>query len=213
MRQKDMLRMMVCVAALLSFSMYAGAGWFPHWGWGHHKKAKSSDKTDETRVVVQQKMDMKASEGAIRNVVSDYMKKEPEKPRIIHARPYYFKEYVIWNVDGDAYPVDIRKTESRTMPYTARVVLQKQRFYTKYHRKRKTASSDSNFYRASGKEILTLQLRNGHWVKAGSIFIADKVEEKVNGEWVPRREEVSVQQIQQEKQGFFSRMWSSVFGR
>ncbi len=101
------------------------------------------------------------------------------------------------------------------MPYRAQVKIEKKRFATKMHRKRDEALADSNYFRDTGAETLTFELRNGRWYRAGSIFVAESTEENVNGEWVPAQEEVerTVAAEEENSENWWQRAWSSVTGR
>ena len=109
----------------------------------------------------------------------------------------------------------IQETESRTVPYRASVKVDKQRYATKLHRKREDAVADSNYARDTGKETLTFEMRNGRWYRAGSLFVAEKTEEYINGEWVPAKEEVERTVAAEDEQAgsWWQRAWESVTGR
>lgn len=135
--------------------------------------------------------------------------------KLQHKTPYYFKEYYIYPSGTAQASIDIQETESRTVPYRAEVKVDKQRFSTKLHRKRDEALADSNYVRDTGKETLTFEMRNGRWYRAGSLFVAEKSEEFVNGEWVPAKEEVERTVAAEEEQSvsWWQRAWESVTGR
>lgn len=135
--------------------------------------------------------------------------------KLQHKNPYYFKEYYLYPSGASAASVDIQETESRTVPYRATVKVDKQRFSTKMHRKRDEAVADSNYARDTGHETLTFEMRNGRWYRAGSIFVAAKTEENVNGEWVPAQEEVerTVAAEEESSESWWKRAWSTVTGR
>ncbi|HRI88762.1 MAG TPA: hypothetical protein PK869_10865, partial [Candidatus Hydrogenedentes bacterium] len=134
--------------------------------------------------------------------------------RLIRRNPYYFKEYYLYPSGSASAIVDIQETESLTVPYRAQVKIDKQRFATKMHRKRDDAAADSNYFRDTGAETLTFEMRNGRWYRAGSLFVAEKTEENINGEWVPAQEEVErTIASEEESESWWQRAWSSVTGR
>jgi NADH:ubiquinone oxidoreductase subunit len=112
--------------------------------------------------------------------------------------------------------VMLQETESKSVPYMADVTIAKQRFSTKLHRKRGEAEKDVNFLRDTGTETATYELRSGKWVRAGSIFVANKSEENVNGEWMAVDETVKRVVPEEEKKakgGWLKRTWSSFTGK
>jgi hypothetical protein len=134
--------------------------------------------------------------------------------RIIRKRPYYFKEYSNYQSDAKVSDVQMTETESRTAPYVADVKLAKTRHATRLHRSREDARLDNDFLRDTGTETLSYELRNGHWTRVGSFFLAEKTEEQVNGEWVTvqRMLQRTVSAEEPEK-GWFTRSWSRLTGR
>jgi len=109
---------------------------------------------------------------------------EKREHRIIARAPYYYKEYEVYPDGSEGYEILIQETESRTAPYVADVKLAKLRFATRFHRTLEDARQDAEFLRDTGTETITYEWRNGQWVRAGSIFIADATEEWVEGQWV-----------------------------
>ena len=109
----------------------------------------------------------------------------------------------------------MQERESRSAPLIADVVLAKQRFVTRLHRDRMEAQNDTNFLRDTGTETTTYELRNGGWVRVGSLFVASKSEENVNGEWAPVKETVerTVAAEEEKSQGWFGRTWSKITGK
>ena len=136
------------------------------------------------------------------------------RSKVYRARPYFYREYVEYPEGQQIQTVDIQETESRTAPFIGQVQVAKIRYATHLHHDRGGAASDANFLRSTGVETITFELKTGKWRRVGSLFVADRVEENVNGEWVPAREEVR-KALSEENQdeGFFGRVWSSVFGR
>ena len=137
-----------------------------------------------------------------------------DKARIIARKPYFFKEYVVYPEGSDEFELILRETQSRTVPYIGEAAVPKQRFATELHRKKRDARADSTFLRGVGVETISYELRNGRWTRLGSLFVAEKIEENVNGEWVPVREAVEQAIVsEQEEEGWLRRAWSSVTGR
>lgn len=127
--------------------------------------------------------------------------------------PYYYREYVVYP-DIKDYEVTLRETDSLTAPFLGEARLTKMRYATQLYRDRDDALTDNNFIRGSGTETISFQLKNGRWMNVGSLFLADRLEQQVNGEWVAVREEDEEALISEEgKQGFLGSMWSTITGR
>ncbi|MCL4215528.1 MAG: hypothetical protein KJ052_00760 [Candidatus Hydrogenedentes bacterium] len=138
---------------------------------------------------------------------------EGESGEIIRKRPYYYKEYTVY-ADTSNPEVDIRETPSRTAPFIANVTLPAQRYATQLRRNRAEAAADSDYQRHTGNETLTFEYKNGRWVRVGSLFIAQRIEENINGEWVLFEEEIEdTLAAPEEGRGWFGRIWSGVTGR
>lgn len=134
--------------------------------------------------------------------------------RLTRKTPYYFKEYSVYPDGADPLDVDVHESDSKTVPYRAQVKLNKQRFATRMHRKRDEAVADSNFLRDTGTETLSFELRGNRWHKVGSLFVAEKTEENLNGEWVPAQEEVErTVSAEEQQESWWSRAWSAISGR
>ena len=140
---------------------------------------------------------------------------EAERQRVIRKKPHFYREYSVYPNDADDFEVLVQKTESLTKPCIADVTVAKLRFATRLHRKRDEARGDSNFLRDTGAEKVTFELRNNKWVRVGSLFVADKTEENVNGEWAPLKEEIQrTVAAEEEKRGsWLKRTWNSITGR
>jgi len=136
-----------------------------------------------------------------------------DRNAVHRLRPYYFKRYSEYP-SPEEIEVDIAEKDSQTSPYLAEVVIPKVRYATRLHRNRDDAAADQNYFRNTGSETISYEFRNGRWLRLGSLFHATKVEENVNGEWLPLREEVkqTLSESQQE-QGWFSRSWYAITGR
>ena len=156
-------------------------------------------------------------ENVVRNHIQAAASSESEsRGKLIRKKPYYYKEYVIYPDGTDEFEIVMHETESITAPYIADVKLAKQRYATKLHHKKKDAKADDGFFRDKGKETLTYEFRNGKWRKMGSLFVADIVEENVNGEWVPLEEAAQrsiASQETEEAKGWWGRTWSAITGR
>ncbi len=136
---------------------------------------------------------------------------EGDRHAPIRRKPYFFKEYSRYTDPSDISVV-LQKTESKSRPYVADVTVAKERFSTRLHRKRGEALRDEAFIRDSGTESNTYELRNTRWVRVGGVFIAEKTEENINGEWVPLREEVRRTVAAEERKGWFRRQWNKLTG-
>jgi hypothetical protein len=134
---------------------------------------------------------------------------DPGHANLIKARPYYFREYALYPDAGKEINVEYRKSDARTRPLQADVKLAKIRFSTRLHKKRAEAASDNAFFRDIGDETLTFELRNNRWKQIGSLFVADKTEENVNGEWVPRRPEMKRTVEAEEEEWWIVRKWKA----
>lgn len=147
-----------------------------------------------------------------RHVESAQRNQSEAQADLIHRRPYYYKEYGVYPAGPENFDLDIQESESLSAPYLANVRVEKIRYATRFHRKRDEASSDANFLRDTGFETLSYQWRGGAWKRVGALFVAEKTEEEVNGEWVPAREEIKRTIEQEEEQGWWGRTWSKVTG-
>ncbi len=156
---------------------------------------------------------------ALKDLVNDEIRSanasiNERRDRVVKMEPYFFKAYESYPGDGSLADIDIRETESRTARYVADVTLDKQRYMTRLHRKKDAARADSNFVRGTGIEKQTYQFRNGRWICIGTLFVADKIEENVNGEWVPVKQELERGiDSEEDDASWFSRAWSNMTGR
>jgi hypothetical protein len=132
------------------------------------------------------------------------------KEELVEKRPYYFKEYSVYPGESPRVDIELRESESRSAPYVADVSVEKTRFATRLHRNRTEARADGNFLRDTGTETITFELRSGHWTRVGTLFVADKTEEYINGEWVPTREEAMRTVAADDEPGWWGRTWSRV---
>ncbi len=119
--------------------------------------------------------------------------------RIVFKNPYYFRAYSFYPGADEDYSLEFTEKESRTTPLSAEMVVDKIRFATRLHRKREEARVDESFLRDTGSETTSYELRNGRWHRLGSLFVADKTEELVGGEWQPIRETAAFPVIEVEE--------------
>lgn len=153
-------------------------------------------------------------EETVRSYIKDVSGEGGEDGQLIRKKPYWFRQRVVYPGGPDDFDVAIRETEARTAPLRAEVTLEKVRFASEMHEKKDAARDDTNLYRGTGTETLTYEFRNGRWQKLGSLFVAQDVEENVNGEWVPVEESVEEQLMaEQPRRGFLRRAWSGITGR
>ncbi|MCX5771233.1 MAG: hypothetical protein NTZ09_13330 [Candidatus Hydrogenedentes bacterium] len=150
--------------------------------------------------VVQQSIDAAKREGA------------GQRDSVIQRKPYFFKAYDIYSGNAEDAKVVIQEKDSHSLPYIADVTIEKQRFATRLHRKRIDAERDTSFLRETGAETVTYEYRNGKWQRAGSLFLAEKKEEQVNGEWAAVKEEPKPAMKPESSRGWLSRAWSAITG-
>lgn len=113
-----------------------------------------------------------------------------DQVRVVRRRPYYLKECAAYPSIPETLDVEMRETESRTRPYQAEVSVPKIRLSSRPHTKKEDARKDTRIFRSTGTETLSYEMRSGQWKRIGGIFVAEKTEEYINGEWLPRMEEV-----------------------
>jgi len=127
---------------------------------------------------------------ARRYVESQHRNRERDGANVEKRKPYYLKRYSVYDDIPEMLNLELEEQDSRTRPYGGELRIARQRFYTKMHRRRKDAREDDYFYRDTGEEIISFELRSGRWRRVGSLFVAEKSEENVNGEWLPREIQV-----------------------
>lgn len=134
-----------------------------------------------------------------------------ERSRLRGRKPHFYKEYSAYP-DGDrAFELELQEMESRTSPLRGQVTARKVRSSTRVHRNREVARADSKFLRETGTETTTYELRNGKWQRVGSLFVAERTEELVDGEWVAyRRREPPVAMKAGGEKGRIGRTWDWV---
>jgi hypothetical protein len=102
---------------------------------------------------------------------------------ILH-KPYFHKTYAEYPDGVNGYTVEMRDTDSRTAPMSADITIAKLRYSTRLQRNREQARQDENYFRDTGTETVSMEFRNGAWRRMGSLFVAERTEEQVGGEWV-----------------------------
>jgi len=160
-------------------------------------------------------------EAQLEAIVRNYLKANAAKDadhtgRLAGGKPHFYREYIEYPEGPDAFEMTISEVDSRSAPYLADVTVKKQRYATQLHEKKKDARADPVLFRGTGTETMTFELRNGKWRKLGSLFVADRFEENVNGEWVPVQEtvdELMASELAEPERGWLGRAWSSIAGR
>jgi hypothetical protein len=57
--------------------------------------------------------------------------------------------------------------------------LKKQRYVTKFQRKRELTRRDTVFYKSSGYETLSYELRHGQWREVGTLYVAEETDPRL----------------------------------
>jgi hypothetical protein len=192
-----------------------GCPWFPWFG-GGHKKAKEAEAA-AANVPVQRTV--KDYEDDLRKLVTGRIEaaartEDEQRNKVTRLNPYFFRQYDVYPEGASNLKIVVQEKESRSAPLIADVTVVKQRFATRLHRKRVEAEDDTDFLRDTGADTVTYELRGGKWTRVGSIFIASKTEQKVNGEWSPVPEAVkrTPPSEEQKPKGFLKRIWSRIAG-
>ncbi|MBP8130139.1 MAG: hypothetical protein KA184_11230 [Candidatus Hydrogenedentes bacterium] len=179
-------------------------------GCAHNGKGVDAEQVEVTEASSERE---EALNELVRHTIASAQRGQDEaRGDIVFRRPYFFKEYSVYPDGADEFDADIRETESRTAPVVANVTLEKQRFATRLHRKRAEAAADENFLRDTGVETMTFEWRGGQWKRVGTLFVAEKTEEYVNGEWVPPQEEIQRTVAEEERPGWWGRTWGKITG-
>lgn len=144
----------------------------------------------------------------VRNDLTSAKNDEAEgRSRVIGRKPYFLKQFSVYPEGAETFDVKYLEMESRTAPLSAEVVARKLLFSTRLHRDRETARADSHFLRDTGIETTTYELRNGKWQRVGSLFIAEKTEQQVGGEWRPvQKQTPPALSTESEDRGFWNRL-------
>jgi predicted small secreted protein len=177
---------------------------------GRDAKSDSAALATEPAAAASTEMD---HETRLREKVNAEIAATNTTPQFVRRKPYYYQEYMDYSGGASSYEVSLTEKDSRTVPFMAEVKLPKVRYATKLHRNRGDAREDTNFFRETGTETRTYELRYGDWMFVGSMFQVDTTEEQVNGEWVPAQEEVVKAVSEESGQGWLGRTWSWVTGR
>lgn len=201
---KSSLRFVCCVQ-LVMLTVFSGCNTF---GGGSR---------GETFIDSSFNADQEAAKERLHEIVREYIRAEQANAEsqsvpVVRRRPYYLKEYSVFPEGVNAFSIDFREVDSRIRPLLAEVRINKIRYSTQMHRKRDRAGRDFNFMRDTGVETLVFELRSGRWSRTGKIFDAQKTEEQINGEWVPRREETTRVVPSEDRPGFFKRIWMRIRG-
>jgi hypothetical protein len=141
---------------------------------------------------------------------------DADRSQVAKRAPYYYRHYEVYPEGSIGLKIAMQERETRSIPYMADVTVAKQIYATRMYRKRKEAEKDANFLRDTGAETATYELRNSKWTRVGSMFVANKSEENVNGEWVPIDETVKRVAVAEEKKvkvGWFKRIWATITGQ
>lgn len=196
------------VVLLLTSGCATVSGWF---GGGDRTPRPPGSQSEN----VLRKSSVEESRQDLKKLVAAHIQHELDKgdshqPAMLRKRPYYFREYVEYP-DPDRPEIIIRENDSKTRPLSAEVILDKIRFSTQMHRSEAKTREDNHFFRDTGVEKLYYELQNCRWHRVGSIYVAEKTEQLVDGTWVPREDPVS-RVNPDERPGWFRRTWTRIFG-
>ncbi len=126
---------------------------------------------------------------------------------IIYKRPYYYKEYFEFPGGEPVYSLDFTEKESRTVPLTAELEVEKVRYATRFKTERDAVQGDENYLRSHGINYISYELRNGEWRRVGDLFLADSTQENIGGEWTQINEEKRpAALVETESKGWFERL-------
>ena len=156
-------------------------------------------------------------EAQIREIIRGHIQhamESADEARIIRNKPYYYREYAEFPDGPDGFKLVLQETDVRTRPMLADAKYRKIRYSTRMHEKREAAQNDTVFQRSVGEQVTTYELRQGEWHYVGSLFVAGRLEEYVNGEWQPvSGESQSLYEFDREQNSnFLSRFWNRVSG-
>ncbi|MFP6582292.1 MAG: hypothetical protein VCD00_07020 [Candidatus Hydrogenedentota bacterium] len=130
----------------------------------------------------------------------------PGAAELVFRRPYYYREYVNYSDGVEEYDVETIASDSRITPYTAQVRLNKERFTTRFDKKKDRARSNSNFYASRGHETRSYELRHGRWRETGTLFIAEETDDTLKRD-TPEFDEVLLGGgASDESKGFWNRL-------
>lgn len=197
--------LVVLLAALCSCNLFRGSR-------GKPEVAVEPVETAQTATgVVDHEAALRAA--VARHVESGSARRNAESAELIRRDPYYFREFVEYPDGAQPLDTNIRQTESRLAPQVADVTLSKVRYATQLKRKRAEAREDTDFFRETGTETLSFQLRHDKWRRVGSLFVVETRERKVDGQWVVYEEERRQPGLPEEDRGWLRGLWGSITGR
>jgi hypothetical protein len=107
----------------------------------------------------------------------------PRSEDVVFKRPFFYREYFEFPGEAGVFSLDFTEKESRTIPLTADLEVEKVRYATKLYKDQDEARGDENYFRSRGIDYITYELRSGKWRKAGDLFLAKSTEENIDGEW------------------------------
>lgn len=184
----------------------------------HHRRSESALILQSNPVEAKaspQEYETQLRDLVTKQIASDTAAAAERRTKILWQKPYFYREYAVYPEDVSNIKITLQETESRSAPLAADVSVAKQRFATRFHRERAEAEKDENFIRGTGSELMTYELRNSRWTRSGSIFISEKTEENVNGEWVPIKESLKTTVPAEEERagGWLKKTWSAIVGK
>ncbi len=198
--------LVMCILLLMCFSCATVKGWVSR----DSKKTETQEVSQEITHVPTKEDYIQDLQQIVKNEIKSAM--STDKNYVYRKRPYFWKNYSVYNNVEGPFEINIQETDSKSKPYIAKIELEKTMYYTKLHKTKRDAEEDTNFIRSSGKGILTYELRNGRWTKIGSLFVPEQTEKKVGDSWVPlKEEEIQKEQAEEPKQGWLNRIRSWIF--
>ncbi len=205
--KKTIFTLAILISLSMCFSCSTLKGWVSH----DSKKAETQQQIHRESTYVPTKEDyIQDLQQILKNEIKSAM--ATDKNYVYRKKPYFWKNYSIYNNTEGPFDINIQETDSKSKPYIAKVELSKTIYYTKLHNTKRDAEEDTNLIRSIGKETLTYEMRNGRWTKIGSIFVPEQTEKKVGDSWVVlKEEEIQKEQSEEPKQGWFDRIRSWIF--
>lgn len=168
-------------------------------GCAHSAKKDSPAQVIENQERQAPESEAKLAESVRRKLRAAGRRTEGPSSKIVFKKPYYYREYFIYPNGEEDFVLNFTERDSRTAPLTAEVNIAKNRYSTRTHLKREDARRDENFLRDTGRETISYELRNGAWYRLGSLYIADKTEENIEGEWQSVHERPELPMFEDEK--------------
>lgn len=168
--------------------------------------SSSSDSGFTSTVVSDSERDAKLRELVDRSLRDAQRADTPESADLIFRRPYYYREYVNYPGGVEEYALETVASDSRITPYTAQVRLNKERFTTRFDKKKDRVRSNSSFYASRGHETRSYELRHGRWRETGTLFIAEETDDTLKKD-TPEFDEVLLGgDASKEKKGLWRRI-------